>query len=298
MFPFFAFDSFAIQLIVMGIMSTIGLRFARNRTSTLVIQKYEVAVEPQQAPRPTVEIVGRMQGVVAFVLSLLGFSPIIRFTIAGSELRCQSSSLFGQRSQFIPLRCVSTVTAGIHKPISALVWAAFALIFGIYLSFANRSWAPIAVALIIAAVLLVMYVVSKKFFIEVYAQGGPSIALLFKPNVLEGVAIDVDQAMAVVDVIRDMIVYEGAAVSSPRMPPPIPAPYVEAPYEASAWASPTDDDTNDDEDQARQLLTRARHYAQQGEKDRAVSTLQEIVRRFPDTDTANQARKNLQKRAP
>ena len=234
----FQFDSFAIQLFVMGIMSTIGLRFAKNRTSTLVIQKYEVAVEPQPASRPTVEIVGRMQGGVAFVLSLLGFSPIIRFTISGLELRCQSSSLFGQRSQFIPLRCVSTLAAGIHKPISMVVWAAFVLIFGIYLSLENRQWAPIAIALIIAAVLLVMYVVSKKFFIEVYAQGGPSISLLFKPNVLEGVAVDVDQAMAVVEVIRDLIVYAGSAEPPPRTTTVPPPPYVEAPYEASAWASP------------------------------------------------------------
>ena len=106
------------------------------------------------------EIVGRVQGVVAFVLSLLGFSPITRFTIAGAELRCQSSSLFGQRSQFIPLRCLATMAAGIHKPIATLVWAAMFVLLGFYISFAMGSWGPIAIALIFAIACVVSYVLS------------------------------------------------------------------------------------------------------------------------------------------
>ena len=302
MFPFpvqlpFPFDSFGSLMFVLSIAATFGLRYARNRTSTLVIQKFHIAVEPLPTSNPTVEIVGRMQGLLAFLLSLLGFSPITKFTISGSELRCQSTSLFGQRSQFIPLRCVSTMAAGIHKPISAVVWAGFVVMFGSYTSSFMGSWIPFFIALVAAVMLVVRYVLSRKFFIEVYAQGGPPISLLFQPNVLEGVPIDVDQALEVVDVIRDLILHEGSAAPSPspRTSPPLPV-YVEAPYEASAWASPNSAAPDDDDAQARTLLAQARQFVQNGDKPRAVAILQEIVRRFPRTETADQARRNLQKR--
>ncbi len=289
------FDSITTLLFVVGLASTVGFRLVRNQTSTLVIQKYYIAVQAQPSLSPTVEIVGRAQGIVALVLSLLGLSPIIRFTIVGSELRCQSTSLFGQRFQFIPLRCVSTMSAGIHKPIGTLIWAAVSIAYALYLSLEMRAWTPIAISLIAAVILVVMYVLSKKFFIEVYAQGGPSISLLFKPNVLEGVPLDVNQALAVVDVIREMILTEGSRTQS-QQPPPVPR-YAEAPYEASAWTPSNDKSENDDEEQARQLFAQARQHAQDGDRQRAVATLQEIVRRFPHTETADQARRNLQKRA-
>ena len=275
-------------LIFLGIASAIGMRLGRNRTATLVLQKFSITVEPQATPKPTVEIVGRMQGIVAFVLSLLGFSPITRFTIAGPELRCQSSSLFGQRSQFIPLRCVSTMAAGIHKPIAAIIWAALIIVLGFYLSFEMRTWAPIAIALVVAIILVVMYVLTKKFFIEVYSLGGPPISLLFKPNVIEGVPIDIEQALAVVDVIRDMILHDGALE--------LPQRHATTSKEALPWASQPEEPEEDEEEQATKMFSEARQQAQAGDSQRAISALQEIVRRYPQTQTAEKARHNLQKR--
>ena len=296
------FDSTTTMIFVLAIAMTYGMR--RHRSATLVIQKYSIAVEPEPTSTPIVEIVGRTQGIVAFVLTLLGFSPIVRFTIVGAEIRYLSTSLFGQRSQFIPLRCVSTMAAGIHKPISALIWAAFSLIAGTSMSLTLRWWTtfwwvPFVIALVCSAVLLIVYVVSRKFFIEVHATGGPPISLLFKPNVLEGVAIDVDQALAVVDVIRDRILNEGARIDrQPTVAPTVAPPlvYVEDPYEASAWATPAGSSNQDDENRARDLFARARQHAQNGEKQRAVSVLQEIVQKYPNTPTAEEARRQLQKR--
>jgi hypothetical protein len=306
-------EAIGIVFFFLAIASGIGMRLARNRTSTLVIQTFHIAVKPQATQNPAVEIVGRVQGVVAYALSLLGFSPITRFTIAGTELRCQSSSLFGQRSQFIPLRCVSTMAAGIHKPIATLVWAALFVLLGFYISFAMGSWAPIAIALLFGIACVVSYILSKKFFVEVYSQGGPPISLLFKPNVLEGVPIDVEQALAVVGVIRDMIINEGAA-ARPRQgfvanepqtaadetsdDPPNWAVSPSAPNDAAHWVSPNISQENtdeDDEEQAKQLMAQARQHVQAGQKQLAINALQEIARRFPNTHVAEQARRNLQK---
>lgn len=295
------FDAIAPILFLVGIASAIGMRFNRNQSASLVLQKFSLAVEPQVTPQPTVEIVGRMQGVAAFVLSLMGFSPISRFTIAGPEVRYQTSSLFGQRSQFIPLRCVTTLAAGIHKPISMLIWAILIVAAGAYMSVSGRSWAPIAIALVVGIVLFVLYFITKKFYIEVYSQGGPPISLLFKPNVLEGVPIDVDQALEVVGVIRDMILAEGAETGAGargtarfnhNAAEDDGEDYWDEPVDNDA---PDDDGDDDDERQAKHWFSQARQYSNAGQTQLAIATLQQLIRKFPNTKTAEMARRSMAK---
>lgn len=51
----------------------------------------------------------------------------------------------------------------------------------------------------------------------------------------------------------------------------------------------------DDEEDATQMFAQARQYAQDGDHQHAISTLQEIVSRFPQTQTADKARRSLRK---
>ncbi len=161
-----------------------------------------------------------MQGVVAFVLSLMGFSPITRLTLAGSELRCESTSLFGQRTQLIPIRQVANLAAGIHKPIGNLIWAAVINVAGALLSWKFSTHWPITINLVAGIALVVNYAISKKFFVEIHSQGGPPISLLFTPNILEGVPINIDSAMAVIGVIRDLVMASGnTSMGAPNFAP-------------------------------------------------------------------------------
>lgn len=285
-------ESLVGLLFLLAIAAGVGLRLSRNRVSTLVLQKFTLAASPLPMPHPTVEIVGRLQGIVAFTLSLMGFSPITRLTLAGNELRCQSSSLFGQRSHFIPLRCVSSCAAGVHKPIAAIVWAVLITITAIYVSFESGSWAPTAIGLVIAVALTTVYVLTKKFFIEVHPHGGPAIALLFKPNVIEGVPIDVDKALAVVAVIRDMILHQGEAPSGDMVPSV--SDHQSHGVEPPRWAAPAKAE-EETEDIAEQRFAEARQLAQANRRREAILLLQEIVQRYPETHAAQQARRSLEK---
>ena len=218
-------------MISFGIMAAIALRVARGRSAALVLQQFRLAQQPQPAALPSVEIVGRRQGVVAFVLGLLGFSPITRLTLAGMELRCESTSLSGRRMQVIPIRQVANLAAGIHKPIGNLVSAVVLNWMGISYAIQHRTFLPITVTLVAGIVLVVLYALSKKFFIEIHSQGGPPISLLFKPNVLEGIPIDADQAMAVIGVIRDLVIassagFAGYGGAATVFAAPSPAPWV------------------------------------------------------------------------
>ncbi len=57
----------------------------------------------------------------------------------------------------------------------------------------TESWIGVGLCLLASVILILVYVLSKKFYLEIHSQGGPSIGLLFKPNVIEGVQIDVER---------------------------------------------------------------------------------------------------------
>ncbi len=288
------------------IMLAAGARLGGKRSSTLVLQKFYISQKPTLDHAPSVEIVGRKQGLVAFVLTLLGFSPITRLTIARGEVRYESSSLFGQQSQFVPLRCITGISAGIYKPVSALINAAVVLFFGIFMSNTLGSLIPLVFGLLVFFGLCAFYFIAKKFFIDLHAPGAPAISLLVKPNVIEGLPIDVAEALAVVGVIRDLTMQSTSSSQANSVFQPAPllrdpadgtdsvADREDSYYEEEAHES--EEATEDaGEEEARELFARARHYVQAGQREQAVSVLQAVIRRFPNTTSAEQARRSLEK---
>ena len=272
------------------------------RANSLVIQKFAISAQPLPMPAPTVEIVGRSRGVVAFFLSLIGFSPITRFILAGNELRCQSASLFGQSSQTIPINHIATLSAGVRKPVGNLVAAAVFLLGGILLSVFTEDVIASAIGLVLATALVIGYVLAKSFFIMVHPEGGPEIALRFQPNVIEGIPIDVERALSVVAVIRDMVISQDATTSTVQPEPtPEPEPELEPvlappdPGEQETEEPPLSEASEVDEINATALFEEARRRAADGRKDEAVALLTGIVDQFPLTWSAEQAKRTLAK---
>lgn len=277
------------------------VRFFRRSGATLVLQKFSLKQDPQPFGTPIVEIVGRSQGLIAFVLTTMGFSANTKLTVTNSEVRCESASLFGQRFQFIPLRCVGTLGAGLHKPITTLLAAGALLLFGGYCWIFQQSGTAFAIATTIAAALVVLYFFSKKFFIEVYPNGGPVISLLFKPSAIEGVPIDVNQALAVIAVMRDVITSDGSGsvtVQRASSPPPLSRPTVAAPV---PQPHPTPNGplhavpAADTESEARVAFAHAKQLFDSGQKTQAIQALERLVRDYPNTVAARNAEKSLQR---
>ena len=272
------------------------------RANSLVIQKFAISAQPLPMPTPTVEIVGRSRGIVAFFLSLIGFSPITRFILAGNELRCQSASLFGQSSQTIPIDHIATLSAGVRKPVGNLVAAAVFLLGGILLSVSTEDVIASAIGLVLATALVIGYVLAKSFFIMVHPEGGPEIALRFQPNVIEGIPIDVERALSVVAVIRDMVISQDATTSTVQPEPtPEPEPELEPvlappdPGEQETEEPPLSEASEVDEINATALFEEARRRAADGRKDEAMALLTGIVDQFPLTRSAEQAKRTLAK---
>ena len=277
---------------------SIGEKTMTSR-ATLVLQKFSVHQQPQPAGAPIVEIVGRSQGAIAFILTTMGFSASTKFTVTNSEVCCESSSLFGQRFQFIPLRSVGTLGAGLHKPVGTLMAAAFLIVLGLYCWFFQDSVVAFAIAVFIAAILLALYYFSKKFFLEVHPKGGPGISLLFKPSAIEGVPIDIHQALAVVAVIRDVVTKKGTGevlTEQASSPPPlnrVTSPTWSPSPQQAADSSPPPPPELDVESQARAEFAHAKHLFDSGQRAEGLKVLEDIVRDFPNTHAGRQAEKNL-----
>jgi len=59
---------------------------------------------------------------------------------------------------------------------------------------------------VIAAALMAMYVLNKRFALFVESSGGATLGLVFKPSVIEGVQIDSQRVQDVVALTRELII--------------------------------------------------------------------------------------------
>lgn len=283
-------------------------------TTKLVIQKLVDHEQASAEAPPVIELVGRQQGIISFLLTLIGISPITDFKVTPDEVCCNSNSLFGRRNQAVPLRAISSVAAGVRKPIGYLLMAfcfSFAGVFGGLVVLWQEGLTNFLVTLLVcgalAALFVWLYAINKTFFVSIYNQGGPPLLLAFKPNVIEGVKLDLDRALRVVKIIRDRVIASTTptpmAVSHAMTPAspngqqgvhPIPEESDPSPFEAT---------THDFDDylqtplgeSAETLLQSAREFIKQNKRQEAVGVLREIILRFPTSSEAGIAKSTLER---
>jgi len=296
-----------------GALATFG-----SRTTKLVLQKL-VAREPASGEvTPVVELVGRQQGIISFLLTLVGISPITDFRVTSEEICCNSTSLFGRQNQSVPLRAISSVAAGVRKPVGYLFVAFVLLVVGVFGGLGvlwnegfYKFFVSLTACVAIAGLFIWLYAINERFFVSVFTQGGPPILLSLKPNVIEGVPLDLERALQVVKIIRDRVIASTAPApvamptatptpspngNSPVRPaaplessarsPLLPSTYEFVDYEQAEIAAP---------EQPGNLLQQAREFIKNGKRQEAISVLKEIVAQFSASPEAGIARTTLEK---
>jgi hypothetical protein len=300
--------------VILGLMLFSAVAALGSRTTKLVLQRL-VAHEPASGETtPAIELVGRQQGIISFLLTLVGISPITDFRVTPDELCCNSTSLFGRQNQSVPLRAISSIAAGVRKPVGYLFVAFIFLVIGVFGGLGvlwreglYKFLVSFMVCGAFAGVFIWLYVINKRFFVSVYTQGGPPILLSLKPNVIEGVPLDLERALQVVKIIRDRVVASG--VTAPiAISNPIPVPSRNGhqalkpdPDPAEAFSSPrstyeySDDSENTFTERPETLLQQARDLIKQGKREEAISVLRGIVLGFPNSSEAGLAKVTLEK---
>jgi len=178
---------------------------------TLVLRRFEMRTTPPHPETPLIEIVGRRQGITAFLLLLMQLDPQTTFEVTASDVSCRSGSLFGVVTTFIPLSQIASVTAGVTKPVGFLIAAAVILVLGIVGAFGSGYAIVLAISLLTAVVLAIVYFLSKTILIQVSSNAGPEIMLQFRPNVIEGVPIDAARASQAIAIIRSLATSKGSS---------------------------------------------------------------------------------------
>jgi hypothetical protein len=241
------------------------------------------------------------------LLSILQLANQSTFRVNSSSVEFESSSLFGQRKKFIPLSRVASMAAGVYKPFGYLIATLIVLFLGVVGSFESGSIIPLAVTIIIGAVFIVAYFISKSILLEITSNAGIEISIQFKPGVIEGVPINTEKALATTNVICDLILSKkedvedfgadqngynrpiyGTSNSNPTTPPP----FRERTASENGHAAST---VLDIEQESWELLKKAVQIYNSGQMDSAVNAMQSIVTKYPSTKAAQKAKEFLTK---
>lgn len=172
----------------------------------LVLRKFSVTMAPSKQGAPVIEVEGRKPGVVAFLLTLMGIDTTTKLLVTTRDIQFRKGSLFGEITSMMPLTAVASAHAGFAKPVGHLIAAGVILMASIGAVGVGGYFAIGMVLLVVAAVLVVAYFLSKKMAVFVESSGGATFGLIFKPSVIEGVTVDIEKVKVVVDVIRELVI--------------------------------------------------------------------------------------------
>ena len=195
----------------------------------------------------------------------------------------------------MPLPRVAVVCASFHRPLRPLIYAAFVFFLAANGAVLVESAWPLLVGLVFAALLVVVYFLTKSLNIEVHPFGGPPIVVSFRPNVIEGIPVDLAKAKDAINVIADLL--QATRQHDEQMPHPVQqfsAP-VPQPLEHGPQADKPPSLSDSDEARAKARFDRARQLVAAGDRDGAIHVLESIARDFPGTRAAENAKRNLEK---
>jgi len=139
-------------------------------------------------------IAGRSEGIWAYILTLIGIDTTTELRCTGKNLLFKTASLRkGQSDISVPNSAVTAVVTGFHKPFQLLVIAAVFLLGGLSGLMAGSVY-PLILGLIVAAVCVFFYYISKSILFGVYNGGDHPIAAIYiKRSVIEGVNVDFEK---------------------------------------------------------------------------------------------------------
>jgi hypothetical protein len=178
----------------------------------LALRKFNVTGAASKQEAPVIEIEGRKPGLIAFVLTMMGIDTTTSLLVTPRDIRFRKGSLYGEITSMMPMTAVASAHAGFAKPIGYLI-AAGAIVLGSIsggVGAASQHGSGGAIVflggLVLAAIFVAAYFLSKKMAVFVESSGGTTFGLVFKPSVIEGVTVDIEKVKTVVDMIRELVI--------------------------------------------------------------------------------------------
>lgn len=173
---------------------------------TLVLKKFKV--DGSAPDGVLVYIGGRASGVIGWLLTVIGLYGERSFRVEGKQISFETSSRFGQLHQVVPLTNVSSTHCGYSKPIGLLIMGVLFGVGGILSAFSRQSGSGpvVLVLLIVGALFVIGYLLSKKIIISLQSDGGMQMGLTFKRSVIENIPVDIDKALQTIQFINEKVI--------------------------------------------------------------------------------------------
>lgn len=172
-------------------------------TPTLVVRKF--SINDDDSDGKYLEIEGRASGIISWLLTLMKLDTLTTLNLKKDHLSVKSSSLSGEIHTVMPLGAIESTQCGFSKSILWLVLGVSTILSGL-LSGAVGTFFGF---LIVGAVFILIYFLSKRMFISV-AAGNKSVDIAFKEGVTEGVSVDLDRTLSAIQLLNTMVTKEHA----------------------------------------------------------------------------------------
>jgi hypothetical protein len=157
--------------------------------NAFVIKSWKASPQPFDGEGTQVSITGRAGGLLSWLLSLVGVSPTILFSVNQNSVVLEKGSWGGMVKRVVPLDKISSSYYGYRKP-----WKE-ALVFGLLTS----------VTVIGPIIAIIYYFLDKTLTIAVTEDSGVVDEIEFKRSVLDKQNIDENQAQIVCAIIQSLI---------------------------------------------------------------------------------------------
>lgn len=201
-----------IIVLVGGWLARLARGGVRIAGPTLVLRRFKVDETP--SANLYVDIAGRRSGIIAWILTVIGFDAETSLKSTGQNITFKSSSLFGQIHRVVPLSKISSTHCGYSKPIGYLIIGVIFIVIGVLSNFFPMRilWQfglfgslCLILGLVIGGIFLIAYWLSKKMTMFLETSGGMTIGLTFKRSVIENVPVDINKALKAISILNQKV---------------------------------------------------------------------------------------------
>lgn len=188
----------------------------------IVLKKLSVN-ETEETP---VDIQGREGGLFSFILNVIGLGATTSLACTKEYVEFRATSLKGFDSIRVPTSAVTGVTFGLKKPVGLFIMSAIFAVLGVVSFFSSvvlnaildqgttegvqsslaNAQIPLAIGLVVIAVIMfVSYFLTKFFYIGFENGGDKQYIIAFKASVIEGVAVNTEKVEQAAMMINKLV---------------------------------------------------------------------------------------------
>lgn len=188
------------------------LLFSRN--PVLVLRQFEVTNDPKS--ENLVRIVGRPEGLIAWLLAIVGLDDETSIQVSRSKIEFQIASLFGQTTRFVPLTSVASTSCGYWKPFHLIFVALLFFLVGVISIAFEEGFVILSICILISAFCLFLYSITKQMMISIETNGSTVMGFKFKRSLIENVAVDISKVTSAINAINQAVVESQSRIPQNR----------------------------------------------------------------------------------